>query len=101
MTAPIEHPTVDPTGVPETLCIGRFNLHNAGGLWVITFTNVRPKAPEMIDQGKVDLESVVVARIVTTLENLTALRDLITQVTTPTGGQSDTPPSSSGGSRLN
>ena len=75
-----EIPTVDPDNIAETLCIGRVNLAaGPGPLATITFTNIRSKAAALIDDNKVVQECVVRARIVTTVENLTALRDLLIQ----------------------
>ena len=76
----LEPPTVDPDNIPETLCIGRFNIAaGPGPLATITFTNTRPKAGPLMDDNQIVHESVVRARIVTTVENLTALRDLLSQ----------------------
>jgi hypothetical protein len=66
-----EPPASDPDNVPETL--GRFNLAvGPGPLATLTFTHVRNKTGPLIDQSQIDPESVVRARIVTTLENLAA-----------------------------
>jgi hypothetical protein len=69
-----EPPTIDPDNIPEILCIGRFNLSpGPGPLATLTFTNVRNNAIDLIDNSKLVPESVVRARIVTTIENLAAL----------------------------
>jgi hypothetical protein len=71
-------PATDPDNVPETLCIGRFSLSpGPGPLVTLTFTNVRNKVGPLIDQNTMVAESVVRARIVTTADNLVALRDLL------------------------
>jgi hypothetical protein len=71
-------PTVDPDNVPETLCIGRFNVGpGPGPLVTLTFTNVRNQPGPMIDKNTIVQECVVRARIVTTIENVVALRDLL------------------------
>lgn len=102
MTAHQEPPTVDYGGAPETFCVGKFNLHQVAGLWVLTCTHVRPRAKELLDEVALNLESVVSARIVTTTENLIALRDVINAVTSPAAHATGTPtPTSSGSSRLN
>jgi hypothetical protein len=76
-----EPPAVDPDNIPETLCIGRFNLAvGPGPLVTLTFTHVRNKTRPLIDSSEIDPESVVRARIVTTLENLAALRDLLNSI---------------------
>ena len=71
-------PTVDPDNVPETLCIGRFSVApGPGPLATLTFTNVRNQLGPLIDKNTIVQECVVRARIVTTIENLVALRDLL------------------------
>jgi hypothetical protein len=78
---PQEPPAVDPDNVPETLCIGRLNLSvGPGPLATLTFTHVRNKTGPLIDNSQIEPESVVRARIVTTLENLAALKDLLNTV---------------------
>jgi hypothetical protein len=73
-----EPPASDPDNVPETLCIGRFNLApGPGPLATLTFTHVRNTAGPLLDQSQIVQESVVRARIVTTIENLVTLRDLL------------------------
>jgi hypothetical protein len=70
--------TVDAGNVPETLCVGKINLAaGPGPLMTLTFTNIRPKAGPLFDSNRIEHESVVHARIVTTLDNLIALRDLL------------------------
>ena len=63
--------------VPETLCVGKFNVTTSGPLATIVFTHRRPKAGPLLDQSTVEYENVVRARIVTTTDNLAALRDTI------------------------
>src|SRR3954468_21620747 len=70
-------PAVDPDNIPETLCVGRFSIFLNGPLGTLTFTHVRPQAGPMIDHETNKFESVVRARIVTTVDNLMALRDLL------------------------
>jgi hypothetical protein len=85
--------TVDADNVPETLCIGRINLASGPGpLMTLTLTNVRPKAGPLFDSSRIEHESVVRARIVTTLDNLIALRDLLNSSIQ----QTPTPSASSG-----
>ena len=97
-----EPATVDYGGAPETFCLGKFNLHQMGDLWVLTCTHVRPKAKELLDDAALNLESVVSARLVTSTENLIALRDVITKVTAAAAQATNAPnPTSSGGGRLN
>jgi hypothetical protein len=69
---------VDPDNIPETLCIGKFNITiGANGLATMTFTHLRAKAGPLLDNSQLAQESVVRARIVTTKENVIALRDLL------------------------
>ena len=75
--APVEAPTIDLDNVPETLCFGKFNLHINGALATITFTHSRPLASNMMDQSEIILESVVRARIVTSVDNLVELRNAL------------------------
>jgi hypothetical protein len=73
-------PTIDPDNVPETLCDGRFYLTWSGNqLATLTFTQVRPDAGPLFDQNAVHDRSVVRARIVMSLPNLIALRDILNQ----------------------
>src|SRR5262249_52809600 len=51
-----------------------------GNLAFLTFTHVRPDATRLFRDGTVEPQSVVRARIVITVENLTALRDLLNRV---------------------
>jgi hypothetical protein len=76
-----QHPSVaDPDNVPEILCDGQFNIGVFGQLAVLTFTHVRPDAQAMFRDGSIVPQSVVRARIVITLPNLQALRDLLNTV---------------------
>ncbi len=86
-------PTVDPDNVSETLCIGKFNVLASGPLATLTFTHVRPRNQLLVDKGVIEFESVVRARIVTTVENLAALRDLLNRIIQ----DPSTPASSAGG----
>ena len=75
----------DPDNVPETLCVGRFNVVVKPPFATLTFTHVRPKIGSLIDRSAVDRsaveeESVVRARIVTTLDNLAALKDVLNTI---------------------
>ena len=70
----------DPDNVPELFCDGPFNVSILGNLAFLTFTHVRPDATRLLRDGTVEPQSVVRARIVITVENLTALRDLLNRV---------------------
>jgi hypothetical protein len=88
-----EPPASDPDHVPETLCIGRFNLAaGPGPLVTLTLTNVRNKAGPLIDAGQIVQESVVRARIVTTIENIVALRDMLNRTIQESPATSGAPP---------
>jgi len=91
-----EPPAVDPDHVPETLCIGKFNITPMGSLVVLTFTHTRPRLKPLLDDGDVMWESVVRARIVTTTENLVALRDVLNKII-----RKPVPLSAGGGTRVN
>jgi len=73
-------PATDPDNVPEIICDGMFNVSVLGTLATLTFTHVRPDAEAILQRGTMDMRSVVRARIVITLKNLVALRDLLNKV---------------------
>ncbi|MFL9824953.1 hypothetical protein [Rhodoplanes sp. SY1] len=77
---PKDAPATDPDHVQETLCIGKFNILLSGAFATITFTHARPKPGALVDHGITDYESVVRARIVTTAENMLAMRDLLIRI---------------------
>lgn len=82
--------TADPDSVPETLCMGRFNVTVNGALATMTFTHARPKVGPLFDAGNVELESIVRARLVTSIENLAALKDLLTAILQSQAGTGQT-----------
>src|SRR4051794_1381403 len=69
---------IDPDKIPETLCDGRFNIHVHGNLCTLTFTCARPDANDLFN-GTINTSDVVRARITMTLDNIVALRDLLTR----------------------
>src|SRR5258706_11316326 len=73
--------TIDPYNVPETLCIGRFNIAITGAFATLTFTHERPDPTALLAEGRIDVKAIVRARIVTTVDNLHALRDLLVNLT--------------------
>jgi hypothetical protein len=75
----------DPDNVPETLCLGRFNVAITGDLVTLTFTHERPDAKMLLSEGRIDAKSVVRARIVTSVANMQALRDLLVRVSQGSG----------------
>ena len=76
-----EQPTVtDPDNTPEILCDGQVNVSVAGNLAILTFTHVRPDATKMFKDGTIDPRAVVRARIVVSVANLVAFRDLLNRV---------------------
>lgn len=93
---PKDAPATDPDHVQETLCIGKFNILLSGAFATITFTHARPTPGALVDHGIAEYESVVRARIVTSAENMIALRDLLIRIFNdrPTGNVG---PSTTGG----
>ncbi len=89
---PQNPPTIDPDNVPEILCDGQFNVSVAGQFATLTFTHVRPDATTLFGTSTFDLKSIVRARIVVSLANLGALRDLLNLML-----QSPQPPARSAG----
>ncbi len=87
--------TTDPDNIPETLCLGRVNLVCNGPLAFFTFTHVRPKAGPLIDNNVMDFESVVRVRVVTGVDNLVEIRDLIDRTITSAQQQANAVPVSS------
>jgi hypothetical protein len=74
-----QHPPVtDPDNIPEVFCDGQMNVAIRGNLATITFTHVRPDPTPMFKDGTVR----ATARVVITVPNLIALRDLLNRVIT-------------------
>jgi hypothetical protein len=74
-------PTVtDPDNVPEIVCDGQFNVTVTNPFATLTFTHKRPDATVMFRDVKIDHKAVVRARIVTSMNNLIALRDLLNRI---------------------
>src|SRR5262245_10096880 len=90
---PKQFEIIDPHNVPEIICIGRFNIVITGAFATLTFTHERPKATALFAEGRLDVKLIVRARIVTTVENLHALRDLLIGLTQSPG----TPAPATGG----
>src|SRR5260221_6479731 len=86
--------TIGPYNVPETLCIGRFNIAITGPFATLTLTHERPDPTALLAEGRIDVKAIVRARIVTTVDNLHALRDLLVNLTQ----SSVTPAPATGGS---
>jgi hypothetical protein len=95
--AMIDEPTppivTDPDNVPEVPCDGPFNVTVTGSFVTLTFTHGRPDATALLRDGTVEFKTTVRARIVTSLNNLVALRDLLNRIiqnpsipTPPAGG---------------
>jgi hypothetical protein len=70
----------DPHLVEETVCDGPMSVHFAGNRAAITFTHPRAKADSLLEHGHLEMELIVRARIATSLENMVALRDLLTDL---------------------
>jgi hypothetical protein len=78
-----QHPPVtDPDNILEVFCDGQMNVAIRGNLATITFTHVRPDPTPMFKDGTVRATAVVAARVVITVPNLIALRDLLNRVIT-------------------
>jgi hypothetical protein len=77
---PQNPPVADPGNVPEALCDGQFNVTMGGGRATITFTHQRPDASTLFAEGKINMIAVVRARVVLSMDNLIALRDLLNRV---------------------
>ena len=76
-----QQPTVtDPDNVGELSCNGPVNVSIVGDRAVLTFTHVRPDATALFRDGTMNPIMIVRARIVITLENLNALRDLFNRL---------------------
>jgi hypothetical protein len=74
-----QHPPVtDPDNILEVFCDGQMNVAIRGNLATITFTHVRPDPTPMFKDGTVR----ATARVVITVPNLIALRDLLNLVIT-------------------
>jgi hypothetical protein len=71
---------LDPNHVPETLCLGMINVSRTGRIAILTFTHARPDAQGLMIDRKINLELIVRARIVTSIENLANLRDMINDI---------------------
>jgi hypothetical protein len=81
MANPPQQLTVtDPDNVSEILCDGQFNVSVIGKHVVLTFTHVRPDATTLFRDGRFEPTAIVRARIVISLENLAAFRDLLNRV---------------------
>jgi hypothetical protein len=74
-------PAADPDNVPEILCDGQVNVAVSGELATLTFTHIRPDPGAMFRDGSIDPRSIVRARIVLTLANLAAFRDVLNRLT--------------------
>jgi hypothetical protein len=73
-------PAIDPDNVPEIICDGGFNVHWTGGRVTITFTHNRPRTKPLLEEGQLEFDAVVRARIATSIDNILALRDLLNRL---------------------
>ena len=89
-------PVIDPDNVAEVLCDGMFNVHVVGPFAHLTFTQIRPEPGPMFANSALKRNFVVRARIVTTLDNLVALRDALARMTLDQGSSQ---PATAGGTR--
>lgn len=93
------HPTpTDPHNIKETLCDGPFNIVVAGPLAYITFTHVRPEVGALF-KGAQSSTAVVASRIAIPINNLFALRDVLSKLLPTTGATAVPPTSATGGTR--
>lgn len=91
-----QQPTVtDPDNVGEISCDGPINVSIVGDRAVLTFIHIRPDATALFRDGTIDPIAIVRARIVITVENLNALRDLLNRIAQSAGAAT---PSTAGGS---
>jgi hypothetical protein len=95
LTSANHYLVIDPENVAETICLGPLNVAIAGGLSVITFTHNRPNVCALFGKGEINNESVVRARIVTSTDNLVALRDMLNNLITHASGTGSASASSS------
>ncbi len=77
MVEPVNLPTIDPDNVAEMICLGKFNIQLGGPYATLLFTHPRARVGPLVDEGKLVIESVVRARIVISIDNLVAMRDLL------------------------
>ncbi len=70
----------DPDNVPEVLCDGPFNVTVTGPFVTLTFTHGRPDITALFRDGKTDFKAITRARIVTPMNNLIAMRDLLNRI---------------------
>ena len=90
---PEQAAVTDPDNIPEILCDGQVNVSITDNLATLTFTHVRPDVTKMFKEQTIDPRAVVRARIVISVPNLVAFRDLLNRViqdpntpAPPTGG---------------
>jgi hypothetical protein len=77
---PQQPEVIDPDCVPEIVCDGHVNVSITGNLATMTFTHARPDPSMRFREARIEPKSIVRARIVTTVANLAALRDLLNRV---------------------
>ena len=73
-------PVSDPNAIPETVCDGPLNVQFGDGRATITLTHLRAKTVPLLERGQIDLEAIVRARIVFSMGNLIALKNLLNQL---------------------
>ncbi len=93
---PLSTTVIDLDRVPDTLCDGPFNIAVFGPLVTITFTHIRPDVSQVFANANFVPSAVVRARIVLTLQNLTALKDTLNAFI-QTAAATDTPATATGG----
>jgi len=74
---PLKAIAIDPDHVSEVLCDGPLYLTWAGNLGTLTFTHARPNPASLFAKDLIENEFVVRARVIMSLSNMIALRDLL------------------------
>lgn len=76
-----QQPTViDPDNIPETPCIGKFHVQILHPIATLTFCHERPKADRLLNANQIEMENIVRARIVMTVNGLHALRNVLDEL---------------------
>jgi hypothetical protein len=94
---PEQFVVTDPDNISEISCEGPINVFVTGDRAVLTFAHVRPETTALFKEGTITPIAVVRARIIITIENLNALRDLLNRLAQP--GASATPSTAGGSTR--
>jgi hypothetical protein len=78
---PKQMPTLDPDNVQETFVSGPINCNISGAVALLTFTNVRANADDLLrGKGDPELTAIVRSRLIMPIELLVNLRNLLNQM---------------------